>query len=322
MRHLPVQAAAQFDLEPVTTARPPATSAFQKRGEYLLQFLERHRAFEFLAIDEEGRCRVDLQLIGGKLLIGLDLLQKGFIPLAGFDGVSVHPEMAGNRFQGVERSFHEFALALEKHGRGIELFRHIAIGDAVRQHGRARGRNIKRKGPRHEAYFAGVDIFRLRHGKDVLGEGRAMRTGHRGIFDDGDRRLGGAQRHVGEHAGLSSAAVARWAVRAGAGQGRRVRRQARQQAREETSTTGFPSVQAAHKTLPAARRSDLEAARLADIDLDAVRHQADRHDETNAGQNRDRLERLVGNNRGNAFHGPFCCFAQTGVGGLLLDQNS
>ena len=110
MRHLPVQAAAQFDLEPVTTARPPATSALQKRGEYLLQFLERHRAFEFLAIDEEGRCRVDLQLIGGKLLIGLDLLQKGFIPLAGFDGVSVHPEMAGNRFQGVERSFHEFAL--------------------------------------------------------------------------------------------------------------------------------------------------------------------------------------------------------------------
>lgn len=85
---------------------------------------------------------------------------------------------------------------------------------------------------------------------------------------------------------------------------------------------GFPSVQAARKTPPAARCSDLEAARLADVDLYAERHQADRHDETNAGQNRDRLERLVGNNRGNGFHGPLCCFAQTGVGGPLLDQNA
>src|SRR5258708_35952616 len=58
------------------TKRP---SALQQRRDTLRKFLERGFALEHLAVDEEGRGRIDLQNFAGVFLVGRDLVEQGLI---------------------------------------------------------------------------------------------------------------------------------------------------------------------------------------------------------------------------------------------------
>src|ERR1700712_6036571 len=70
-----------FLLAPSSTSAPVQTRAkrpgqpllLQVRFDPFFQFLIRHRAFQPLAVDEEGRRRVDLQHLKGKPLVGGEL---------------------------------------------------------------------------------------------------------------------------------------------------------------------------------------------------------------------------------------------------------
>jgi hypothetical protein len=70
--------------QPVRNAR---LLILQKRFYLLVELLERHGAFESLAIDEEGRCRIDLQYLVGEFLIGGELVEQRLILCAGFDSL-------------------------------------------------------------------------------------------------------------------------------------------------------------------------------------------------------------------------------------------
>ena len=105
------------------TAEETHRSAFEKRRQLLVQLLERHRASELFTIDEEGRRRIDLQLFERKVVVGLDLFEKGCVLLASFDGFSAHAEMVANRLQGVERTLRQLLLPFEDSRGGIEELR-------------------------------------------------------------------------------------------------------------------------------------------------------------------------------------------------------
>src|SRR5258707_9585716 len=62
-------------------------SALEQRLDLLVEFLERGLALDHLAIDEKGRCRVDLQHLAGEFLIGGDLVQQRLVLEAGLDGL-------------------------------------------------------------------------------------------------------------------------------------------------------------------------------------------------------------------------------------------
>jgi len=74
----------------------------QKRFYLLVQFLERHGAFESLAIDEEGRRRIDLQDLVGKFLIGGELVEQRLIRCAGFDSLFAQPGLFADQLQGID----------------------------------------------------------------------------------------------------------------------------------------------------------------------------------------------------------------------------
>ena len=83
-----------------------------------------------------------------------------------------------------------------------EEFRRVVLGDAPRQH-RSRSRlDVEREFAEHEADLAAVDVFRLDLREHLFGERRAVRTGHRGKFGDGDRGVGRTERHIGQRYGL------------------------------------------------------------------------------------------------------------------------
>src|SRR5262249_10579164 len=86
----------------------------------------------------------------------------------------------------------------------------------------------------------------------------------------------------------------------------------------------IPSVQAAREAPLAARREGPQRKRLepGGVQVHAKRHQAHGHGKTDTGQDRHRLERLVGSDRRNRFHSTPPLFAQTGIGRSLLGQNS
>ena len=88
----------------------------QKRFYLLVQFLERHGAFESLAIDEEGRRRIDLQDLVGEFLIGGELVEQRLIRCAGFDRLFAQPGLFADQLQGID------AMC------GPRLFRLIGLG--------------------------------------------------------------------------------------------------------------------------------------------------------------------------------------------------
>src|SRR5258708_2365585 len=73
----------------------------QKRFYLLVPFLERHGAFESLAIDEEGRRRIDLQDLVGELLIGGVLVEQRLILCAGLDSLFAQPGLFADQLQGI-----------------------------------------------------------------------------------------------------------------------------------------------------------------------------------------------------------------------------
>src|SRR6266576_1122855 len=54
-------------------------SALQERVDLLLELLDRGLALDLLAIDKEGRRRIDLQHLAGILLVGGDLVEQRLI---------------------------------------------------------------------------------------------------------------------------------------------------------------------------------------------------------------------------------------------------
>ena len=75
--------------------------------------------------------------------------------------------------------------------------RHVfVLAGAARQHEAGRRERIERKFAEDEAHLAGIDVALLQFRKGRLGEMRAVRAGHRGIFDDGHRRLVGTEHDI------------------------------------------------------------------------------------------------------------------------------
>src|SRR3954447_22702789 len=63
---------------------------FQERLDPLVQLLERHRALEPLAIDKEGRRRIDLYGLHRVALVGGELVEQRLVLHAGLDVLPAH----------------------------------------------------------------------------------------------------------------------------------------------------------------------------------------------------------------------------------------
>ena len=68
----------------------PRSLSVQQRLDPFFEFLERERSLEAHAVDEEGRCRGDLQFLHRILLIGVELVELRLILLAGLDVLDAH----------------------------------------------------------------------------------------------------------------------------------------------------------------------------------------------------------------------------------------
>src|SRR5258705_4467273 len=87
-----------------SNASGPSESAFQQGFNALVEFLEALFALDHLAIDEKGRRRIDLQHIGGELLIAGDLVEQRLILEAFLDGLLAQSGLQadpGQRLRGV-----------------------------------------------------------------------------------------------------------------------------------------------------------------------------------------------------------------------------
>src|SRR6516162_4412638 len=119
---------------------PVEESALEKRVDLLLELLDRGFALDLLAVDEEGRRRINLQHLARIFLVGGDLVEQRLVLQALFDlllgqaGLLADPRQA---LGGVLH--HPVVLRLEQEVGHSEIFVGIAVGDAARQH-RARGR--------------------------------------------------------------------------------------------------------------------------------------------------------------------------------------
>src|SRR6516162_1214952 len=122
---------------------PVEESALEKRVDLLLELLDRGFALDLLAVDEEGRRRIDLQHLARIFLVGGDLVEERLILEAGLDlllGKSCLLADPGQRLRGVLH--HPVVLRAEQHVGDREIFRRIAIGDAARQHRAGRGFDV------------------------------------------------------------------------------------------------------------------------------------------------------------------------------------
>src|SRR5436189_2108578 len=72
------------------------SSAFQLRLDQLAELVERPDALQLGAVDEEGRGRVDLQLIAGVLHTELQRVDGGLVADAGVERVVVHSGLLGD----------------------------------------------------------------------------------------------------------------------------------------------------------------------------------------------------------------------------------
>src|SRR5689334_12061336 len=175
-------------------SRPNRASA--RRPDQLAELIDRMLAAELLAVDEEGRRR--LHPIGvcslvadrhdslGEVLVLQALVEAvladaGELGDLGKLGAGV---LAGPDF-----------LLLEQHVDHREVFfRRGAAG----QHEGGERQVVEGELAEDELHLAGVNELALELRKDVLVKGGAVRAGGRGIFDDGDRRVGAAQHLVAE----------------------------------------------------------------------------------------------------------------------------
>ena len=109
-------------------------SAFQQGLKALVEFLEPGVALDQLAIDEEGRRRIDLQNVGGVLLVGGDLVEQRLVLEAVLDRLLAKPGLLADPRQGLGGVLdHPVVLLPEQHVDDGEIFPGIVLGDAARQ---------------------------------------------------------------------------------------------------------------------------------------------------------------------------------------------
>src|SRR6516165_711545 len=165
-----------------------ALSALEIGGDLLVQFVGGEGAAEHLAVDEKGGGGIDVEFVRRArlgLLEGVEhlLIREAFVKrLLGEAG------LLGDGKHGLERLLHHPILLLRKEG--FDQREKFVVAGAARQHGGGGRERIEGKFPEDEAHLAGVDVFLLHLGVGGLVKMAAVRAGHRGVFDDGDRRVG------------------------------------------------------------------------------------------------------------------------------------
>src|SRR5215472_1756146 len=158
------------------------------------QLVDRLIADQLLAIDEKSWRRIDAELLGGVIADDLEALEELLIRQTVVEFGLAYAELLGDLLQRRQGLLDDpFGLLGEQ---GLHDGHVSVLAAAARQH-ESRGRErIEREGTQGVADLAGVDVTLLQLGKRGLGKMRAMRAGHRGIFDDGHRRLVGPDHDV------------------------------------------------------------------------------------------------------------------------------
>src|SRR5262249_32691550 len=169
-------------------------------GDLLLHLGQGDSAAELLAVDEEGRGRLHIELLRGALPHLLDAVEHLLVLQALVEGLLADPGLLADGLEWRQWPLHHpVALLLEQRLDQREV---ALLAAAARQHG-GRGRQlVEREFAEDEADLAGVDIFALELRIDRFVEMGAVRTGHGGVFDDGAGRAVAAQDHVAERTRL------------------------------------------------------------------------------------------------------------------------
>ena len=133
----------------------------------------------------------------GEFLVGGDLVEQRLILQAVLDRLLAEPGLLADPRQGLGGVLrHPVVLLPEQHVDDGEIFAGIVLGDAARQHRARRGLDVEREFAEHVTDLAAVDVFRLDLREHGFVEVRAMPAGHRGVFGDRHRGVGGTERHV------------------------------------------------------------------------------------------------------------------------------
>ena len=141
---------------------------------------------------------LDLELLDGALAHAFHGVPGLLILQAGVEALLGHAGLLGDRHQRRHRFFDRpgLLLAEECFHHGI-IFVGVVVGGAMREHEDRARQIVEREIAQDIADLAGIDVALLDFRECGLLEMRAVRASHRGIFDDGDRRLGIAQRQIG-----------------------------------------------------------------------------------------------------------------------------
>src|SRR5262245_7223310 len=180
---------------PRRDSRPMPPSA-RRLADQLAELIDRVLAADLLAVDEEGRRRLDP--IGVRRLVAdrHDPLGEILVLEAFVEAVLADAGELGDLAElGARFLARPHLLLLEQHVEHREVF--FRRG-AARQHEGGKGEIIEWELAEDELDLAGVDELGLELRKHILVEGGAVRTGGRGIFDDGDRCVGLAEDLVAE----------------------------------------------------------------------------------------------------------------------------
>src|SRR5438876_5801052 len=139
---------------------PGPESALQERLDLLVEFLERGFALDLLAVDKEGRRRINLEHLAGVFLVGGDLVQQRLVFQATVDRLRAEAGLLADPRQRVGGVLHHPVVLLpEQEVDDREISSGIVLGDAARQHRAGGGLDIEREFAEHITYLAGVDIF-------------------------------------------------------------------------------------------------------------------------------------------------------------------
>ena len=170
------------------------------RVDDLLDLLQPEHALHELAVDEEVR-RANHTERASALLDGVERVDHALILAAGVKLGARHPHLACH----IEDRLGAHLLAdpggLLTHQLVVELEIFVRRGAAHRNGGGARLKPDRELAD-DEAHLAGVDVLALQLGKHLDLELAAVGARHRGVLDDGHRRIGTAEGHLGERTRL------------------------------------------------------------------------------------------------------------------------
>jgi hypothetical protein len=158
-------------------------------------------ALQPLAVDEEGRCGIDLKLVMGYLARLHDLAEQLLV------GEALVELVLGDA--GLPRDLQELILGVDSGNSPVLLRREhgvdhgiiAVVAGAAGEHEGGGGEVVERELAQHVAGLARVDIFGFELREDLSLELRAVRTGHGGVLHDGVGRVGRADDDVGKGTG-------------------------------------------------------------------------------------------------------------------------